>query len=84
MIVTHLLYFINTLCLFHKARHCGSSLGVRFFVGDQMNNTVIIRECEDYDPEKIEAIVSDGMERLGYKPSGKVFAVGMSISPGRP
>ena len=39
-----------------------------------MDNTVIIRECEDYDPQKIEAIVADGMERLGYKPSGKVFA----------
>lgn len=39
-----------------------------------MNNTVIVRECEEYDPEKIEAIVSDGMARLGYRPSGKVFA----------
>ena len=39
-----------------------------------MNNTVIVRECEEYDPEKIEAIVADGMQRLGYQPSGKVFA----------
>ena len=39
-----------------------------------MNNTVIVRECEDYDPQRIEAIVSEGMEHLGYRPSGKVFA----------
>lgn len=39
-----------------------------------MNNTVMVRECEDYDPAKIEAIVSEGMARLGYRPSGKVFA----------
>jgi len=39
-----------------------------------MHNTVIVRECEDYDPAKIEAIVSDGMQQLGYIPKGKVFA----------
>ena len=39
-----------------------------------MNNTVIVRTCEDYDPDKIEAMVSDGMDRLGYRPTGKVFA----------
>ena len=39
-----------------------------------MNNTVIVRECEEYDPEKIETMVADGMQQLGYTPSGKVFA----------
>lgn len=39
-----------------------------------MNNTVIVRACEEYDPEQIETIVSDGMEQLSYRPSGKVFA----------
>jgi uncharacterized protein (DUF362 family) len=39
-----------------------------------MNNTVMVRACEDYDPEKIEAIVTDGMHQLGCTPSGKVFA----------
>ena len=39
-----------------------------------MNNTVIVRECEDYDPKKIETIVSDGMRQLDYMPRGKVFA----------
>ena len=39
-----------------------------------MNNTVIVRECEEYDPKKIEAIVADGMQRLGYQPWGRVFA----------
>ncbi len=38
-----------------------------------MENTVIIKRCEEYDRKNIEEAVQEGMERLGYKPSGKVF-----------
>ncbi len=38
-----------------------------------MENTVIIKRCEEYDHKKIEGAVQEGMDRLGYKPSGKVF-----------
>lgn len=38
-----------------------------------MNNTVVVRQCEQYDREAIEQIVSEGMDRLGYAPRGRVF-----------
>ena len=34
---------------------------------------VIIRRCDDYDPDRIEGIVREGMEQLGVKPSGRVL-----------
>jgi uncharacterized protein (DUF362 family) len=36
-------------------------------------NTVYLRRCEEYDREAIRAIVQEGMDTLGYEPSGKVF-----------
>ncbi|MCP4683325.1 MAG: DUF362 domain-containing protein, partial [Desulfobacterales bacterium] len=38
-----------------------------------MENTVFIKRCEDYDRKNIQEAVLDGMDHLGYKPSGKVF-----------
>jgi len=36
-------------------------------------NEVILRRCEEYDRDRILAIVKDGMRELGYAPKGKVF-----------
>lgn len=38
-----------------------------------MEKTVIVKQCEAYDREVIERIISDGMRILDYNPSGKVF-----------
>jgi uncharacterized protein (DUF362 family) len=38
-----------------------------------MEHKVLIRRCEEYDPEKIYGIVKEGMEELGVKPSGKIL-----------
>jgi uncharacterized protein (DUF362 family) len=38
-----------------------------------MEHQVLIRRCEEYDPEKIYGIVKEGMEELGVKPSGKIL-----------
>lgn len=38
-----------------------------------MEHRVLIRRCEEYDPEKIYGIVKEGMQDLGVKPSGKVL-----------
>jgi uncharacterized protein (DUF362 family) len=35
-----------------------------------MNNRVILRRCEEYDPERIARIISEGIEDLGVKPRG--------------
>lgn len=35
--------------------------------------TVILRHCETYDPERIRAIVREGIEAMGLKPSGRVL-----------
>jgi uncharacterized protein (DUF362 family) len=34
---------------------------------------VLIKFCEDYNPEKMEIIIKEGMKVFGYKPSGKIF-----------
>ncbi len=39
-----------------------------------MDNTVLVMRCEEYDREKVAGIVTEGMQHLDYKPSGKVFA----------
>jgi uncharacterized protein (DUF362 family) len=36
--------------------------------------TVLVKRCEEYDGDKIEAIVTEGMEELKYRPWGKIFA----------
>jgi uncharacterized protein (DUF362 family) len=38
-----------------------------------MEHRVLIRRCEEYDPEKIYGIVKEGMEELEVKPSGKIL-----------
>lgn len=37
------------------------------------DSTVLVRSCETYDPDAIRGMVSEGMQELGYRPSGKVF-----------
>ncbi len=34
---------------------------------------VLIRRCEEYDPDRIAAIVGEGMDELGVRPSGRVL-----------
>ena len=34
---------------------------------------VLVRECEEYDEEKILAMIREGMDELGYAPAGRVF-----------
>ena len=34
---------------------------------------VLIRRCDEYDPETIAGIVKEGMEELGVKPSGRIL-----------
>ena len=36
-------------------------------------NTVILRRCEEYDRSVIEKLVTEGMDQLGYVPSGNIF-----------
>ncbi|OGP61429.1 MAG: hypothetical protein A2V67_02045 [Deltaproteobacteria bacterium RBG_13_61_14] len=40
--------------------------------GGPQDFSVLVRECADYDPQKIKAIVAEGMAALGYEPKGKV------------
>jgi uncharacterized protein (DUF362 family) len=40
--------------------------------GDSENYSVLVRECPDYDPQRIRALVQEGMAALGYEPKGKV------------
>ncbi len=40
---------------------------------DKTDNRVLIRYCEEYDPEKIRQIVSSGMKDLNYHPAGNLF-----------
>jgi uncharacterized protein (DUF362 family) len=37
------------------------------------NHTVLIRKCEEYDPDKIAEIMREGMTTFGYSPSGNVY-----------
>ncbi|MFP4476733.1 MAG: DUF362 domain-containing protein [Desulfatibacillaceae bacterium] len=37
------------------------------------NNTVVVRECPDYDRDRIREMVAQGMDELGYSPRGRVF-----------
>jgi uncharacterized protein (DUF362 family) len=34
---------------------------------------VLIRRCDEYDPDKIAAIVTEGMQELGVTPSGNIL-----------
>lgn len=38
-----------------------------------MEHRVLIRRCEEYDPQKIYGIVKEGMEELDVKPSRKIL-----------
>lgn len=38
-----------------------------------MKHKVLIMRCNDYDPQKIAGIISEGMEALGVKPSGRIL-----------
>lgn len=42
--------------------------------GDTVENVVIVMKCETYDRNTIKAIVTEGIKRLKYRPSGKIFA----------
>jgi uncharacterized protein (DUF362 family) len=48
------------------------------------SNTVIVRRCESYDREAIGQIVSEGMDRLGYAPRGRVFVKPNVVFAGDP
>src|ERR1700742_2821108 len=34
---------------------------------------VILRSCRDYDPQKIRAIIREGLEELGLRPFGRTL-----------
>lgn len=34
---------------------------------------VLIRRCDEYDPDRIADIVKEGMQELGAKPSGNIL-----------
>ena len=38
-----------------------------------MKHRVLIRRCDEYDPDRIRGIVKEGMEELGVRPSGRVL-----------
>jgi len=40
---------------------------------DKKNNRVLVRFCEEYDQEKIQQIVTSGMQELDYQPKGNIF-----------
>lgn len=48
------------------------------------NNRVLVVRCESYDPDAIQRHVSEGMERLGYSPSGKIFVKPNVVFAGDP
>ncbi len=39
----------------------------------EKKHKVLIRRCDDYDPEKIYGIVKEGMEELGVRPTGRIL-----------
>ena len=43
---------------------------------------VIIRHCAEYDPQKIRAIVREGLNELGLKPSGRTLVKPNLVSAG--
>ena len=45
----------------------------RAFSNPRTDTRVLIRRCEEYDPETIRRIITEGMRELGYRPSGSVF-----------
>ncbi|HKA90341.1 MAG TPA: DUF362 domain-containing protein [Haliangiales bacterium] len=44
---------------------------------------VILRHCEDYDPQKIRDIVREGLVELGLKPSGRVLVKPNLVAAGK-
>jgi len=40
---------------------------------DRIDNRVMIRQCDDYDREKIERIIKEGMSALDFRPKGNIF-----------
>ena len=48
------------------------------------DHVVLVQRCEEYDPAAIERTVAAGMERLGYRPAGKVFVKPNVVFAGDP
>ena len=48
------------------------------------NNRVLVVRCDRYDPDTIQRHVSEGMERLGYLPVGKIFVKPNVVFAGDP
>lgn len=46
------------------------------------NPTVILRHCDSYDPERIRAIVREGMETFGLRPRGRTLVKPNLVSAG--
>ncbi len=46
------------------------------------NPTVILRHCDAYDPERIRAIVREGLEALGLRPRGRTLVKPNVVSSG--
>lgn len=40
---------------------------------NKTDNRVLVRFCEEYDQEKIQQIVTSGMQELNYQPKGNIF-----------
>ena len=40
---------------------------------EKTDNRVLIRFCEEYDQEKIQKIITSGMQELNYQPKGNIF-----------
>jgi hypothetical protein len=40
---------------------------------EKTDNRVLLRYCEAYDQEKIQQIVTSGMQELNYQPKGNIF-----------
>ena len=39
----------------------------------EKEHKVLIRRCDEYDPDKIAGIVTEGMRELGVTPSGNIL-----------
>ena len=40
---------------------------------EHKGHKVILRDCKDYDPNRLYSIILDGFEELGLRPAGKIF-----------
>jgi len=48
------------------------------------DSTVRIMRCEEYDRDHLEAIVTEGMQALGYRPAGDIFVKPNVVFAGDP